>query len=79
MASFQAKIGWKGLERKKIKNIVSFRPYPTRNRKFLKNTETIEKIKKNIIMALFQTEIGRKIMRQKENKNYRSLSSLPDT
>ena len=79
MASFQAKIGWKGLERKKIKNIVSFRPYPTRNRKLQKNSKTIEKIKKNIIMALFQSEIGRKIMRQRENKNYRSLSSLPDT
>ena len=79
MASFQAKIGWKGLERKKIKNIVSFRPYPTRNRKFQKNSKTIEKIKKYIIMALFQSEIGRKIMRQRENKNYRSLSSLPDT
>ena len=46
MASFQAKIGWKGLERKKIKNIVSFRPYPTSNRKFQKNSKKIQKIKK---------------------------------
>ena len=30
-------------------------------------------------MALFQSKISWKIMRQRENKNYRSLSSLPDT
>ena len=48
MASFQAKIGWKGLERKKIKNIVSFRPYPTSNRKFQKNSKKIQKIKKHL-------------------------------
>ena len=30
-------------------------------------------------MALFQSKIGWKIMRQRENKNYRSVSSLPDT
>ena len=48
MASFQAKIGWKGLERKKIKNIVSFRPYPMRNRKFQKNSKKIQKIKKHL-------------------------------
>ena len=32
MASFQAKIGWKGRERGKIKIIVPFRSYPTRNK-----------------------------------------------
>ena len=46
MASFQAKIGWKWLRKKKITSIVSFRPYPTRNRKLQKNSKTIEKIKK---------------------------------
>ena len=30
-------------------------------------------------MASFQTKIGWKIMRQRENKNYRSVSSLPET
>ena len=30
-------------------------------------------------MTLFQSKIGRKIVRQRENKNYRSPSSLPDT
>ena len=30
-------------------------------------------------MASFQAKIGWKMMRQRENKNYRSVSSLPDT
>ena len=30
-------------------------------------------------MALFQTKNGWKILRQGENKNYRSFSSSPDT
>ena len=46
MASFQAKIGWKIKEREKIKIIVPFRSYPTRNRKFQKNSKKIQKIKK---------------------------------
>ena len=37
MASFQAKIGWKRLRERENKNIVSFRPYSSRNRKFQKN------------------------------------------
>ena len=46
MASFQAKIGWKRLRERENKNIVSFRPYPSRNRKFQKNSKKIQKIKK---------------------------------
>ena len=46
MASFQAKIGWKKLRREKIKIIVPFRSYPTRNRKFRKNSKKIQKFKK---------------------------------
>ena len=46
MASFQAKIGWKRVRKRENKSIVSFRPYPTRNRKLQKNSKTIEKIKK---------------------------------
>ena len=46
MLHFKPKQIRKGLERVKIKNIVSFRPYPTHNRKFQKNSKTIEKIKK---------------------------------
>ena len=58
--------------------IVSFRPYLSCNRKFQKNRNKIQKIKKNTIMASFQAKIGWKMMRQGENKNYRSVSSLPD-
>ena len=46
MPSFQAKIGWKRLRREKIKIIVPFLSDPTRNRKFQKNSNKIEKIKK---------------------------------
>ena len=46
MASFQAKIVWKGQEREKLKIIVSFRSYLTRYRIFQKNSEEIQKIKK---------------------------------
>ena len=46
MASFQAKIGWKMPERENIKSIIPFRSYPTRNRKFQKNSKNIQKFKK---------------------------------
>ena len=48
MASFQAKIGWKRLRQRENNKyrFVSFRPFPTRNRKLQKNSKTIEKIKK---------------------------------
>ena len=48
MASFQNKIGWKMLRKRENKNyrFVSFRPYPTQNRKFQKNRKKIQKIKK---------------------------------
>ena len=48
MGSFGAKIGWKGWEREKIEITISFRPYPTRNRKFQKNSKKIGKIKKHL-------------------------------
>ena len=43
MASFPAKVGWKSPRKKENKN---FRSYSTRNRKFLKNSKKIVKIKK---------------------------------
>ena len=48
MASFQAKIGWKMLRKRKSKNYssVPFRSYTTRNRKFQKNSKKIQKVKK---------------------------------
>ena len=45
MASFQAKIGWEGLEREKIKIIVPISSYPTRYREFQKNSKKIKKKK----------------------------------
>ena len=76
MASFQAKIVEKGKERDKIKIIVPFRSNMTRYRKFQKNSKKIQKIK-NTIAASFQANIGWKRPRKRENKNYRSVSSLP--
>ena len=80
MALFQSKIGWEIMRQREFKKgIISFRPYPAGNGKFKKNSKTIEKIKKIPIMALFHSKIGWKIMRQRENRNYRSLSSQPET
>ena len=45
MASFLAKIGWKMMRKRKNKNY-HFVPFPTRNRKFQKNSKKIQKIKK---------------------------------
>ena len=47
MASFQAKIGWKTQRKRENKKFpsVPFRFYPTRNRKFQKNSEKIQKTK----------------------------------
>ena len=46
MNTFLAKIGWKRMRKREIKTIVSFLFYPTRNRKFQKNSNKIQKIKK---------------------------------
>ena len=48
MALFQAKIGWIRQKKGENKNCrsVSFRSYTTRNRKFQKNSNKIQKIKK---------------------------------
>ena len=58
--------------------MIPFRSYPTRNTKFQKNGKKIKKIKKNTIMDSFQAKIGCKRMRNRENKNYHSVSFLPD-
>ena len=49
MASFQDKIGWKAQRKRENKNcrFVLFRSYPTRNRKFQKNSKKIQKVKKH--------------------------------
>ena len=48
----------KGRERKKINIVVLFRSYPTRNKKFQKNSKKIQKKLKNNIMAPFQATTG---------------------
>ena len=80
MASFQAKMGCKRPGKRENKNYrsVPFCSYPTRNRKFQKNSQKIQNIKKNTIMASFQAKIGRKMPRKIENKNYRFLPFLPN-
>ena len=44
MASFQAKIGWKTQRKRENKNChsVPFRSFPTRNRKFQRNSKKIQ-------------------------------------
>ena len=71
MASFQAKIWGETV----IKTIVLFRSNLTRKRKFQKKKQ---KILKNTIVASFKAKIGWKRPRKTENKNYRSVSLLPD-
>ena len=47
MAYFEAKIDWeRQREREKIKIVVPLRSYPTRNRKFQKISNKIQKIEK---------------------------------
>ena len=80
MALFQTKAGRKRLGKKENRKYrsVPFRSYPTRNRKFQKNSQKFQNIKKNTIMASFQAKIGRKMPRKIENKNYRFLPFLPN-
>ena len=65
-------------EKAKIKIIVPFCSYPMHNGKFQKNSKKIKNIKKNTIMVSFQSKIGWKRLRRRENKNYRSVPFLPD-
>ena len=53
----QEQVG-KGQEKKRINIVVLFRSYPTRNKKFKKNSKKIQKKLKNNIMAPFQATIG---------------------
>ena len=66
----------RGIE--KIKIIVSFRSYLTRNRNSKKIAKKFKKLK-NTIMASFQAKIGLKRPRKREKKNYCFASYLPNT
>ena len=61
----------------KIKIIALLRFVPTGKSKFQKNNKKIQKLK-NTVAASFQAIIGWKMLRKRENKNYRSVSFLPD-
>ena len=78
MDSYQAQVGIVR-EREKIEIIVPFRSVPTRRviENFKKIAKKFKKLK-NTIMDSFQAIIGWKRMRKRENKNYRSVSFLPD-
>ena len=76
MNTFLAKIGWKRLRKREIKIIVSFLSYPARNKKFQKNIKKFKKLK-NTIVASLHAKIARRKLRKRENKNSRSVPSLP--
>ena len=78
MDSFQAKIGWNSMrKREKIKIIVPSRSNPTTDRNSKKIVIKFKKLKSTITDS-FQAIIGWKMIRNRENKNYRSISFLPD-
>ena len=68
-----------GKRENKNYRFVPFRSYPMCNRKFQKRkSKKIQKIKKNTINASFQAKKGWKRLGKRENKNYYSISFLPD-
>ena len=53
---FRPKLVGKSKEREKIKIVVPFCLYPTRNRKFQENSKIIEKIKKNYYYGIISSQ-----------------------
>ena len=78
MNSFQAKIGWKRMGKRKNKKL-SFRFVSTRYviENFKKIAKKFKKLK-NTIMTSFHANIGWKSLRKGGNKNYRSIPFQPD-
>ena len=72
MASFKARIGWKGREKKKINIVVLFRSYPMRNRKFQENSKKIQKYHYGSISSHHRLMEG-----EKEGKEKLSFRSVP--
>ena len=62
MASFQDKIGWKTQRKRENKNFrfVLFHSYPTRNRKFQKNSKKIQQYHFGIISSQNRLENAEK-------------------
>ena len=63
MAPFQAKIGWKTQRKRenKIFHSIPFHFYPTRNRKFQKNSKKIQKYHYGIISSQNRLENPEKV------------------
>ena len=63
MAPFQAKIGWKTQRKRenKIFHSIPFHFYPTRNRKFQKNSKKIQKYHYGIISSQNRLENAEKV------------------
>ena len=79
VASFQATIGWnRPRETGKIKIIISFGSNPTRNRKFIKNSKKIQKIRKKQLWLLFKHKLVENGRERDKNTNYRFVSFLPN-
>ena len=78
MVHFKPKQGGKLCKSEKIKIIVPFRSYRMPNINTRKQLAKKLKKLRNTIMASFRAKIGRKWPRMSENKNYRSVSFLPD-
>ena len=78
MAFVHAKIGQERPRKKKKKVVVQINSYPTRNRKFPKNSKKILKFKKHYKGASLQAKTGWEWQRKRVNKNYRSNQFLPN-
>ena len=65
-------------EKERKKKIAPMSSYPICNREFQKNSKKFQKIKKtNTIMPSFQTKIGWKRLRKRENKKKKSFIWVP--
>ena len=73
MTSFQAKISW---ERPRKEKIIPMSSYPTRNRKFQKNSRKIQKIKKHHYgISSSQNKLGKaEKERRKKNRSNKFLT-----
>ena len=77
MASFQAKIGWKRLRKRKTKLSLRFVLTRTAIENSKKIAKKFKKLK-NTFLGSFRAKIGWKRLRKRENKNYGFVSSIPD-
>ena len=83
MATFQAKISWEwpikreNKKNKKIKKIIPRISYPTRNRKFQKNSKKIQKNRKQYYGFFSRQNMLGKAEKERKKKNHSNVF-LPD-